>query len=508
MVNLGKFSRSSTKLQIGGFVGVLALFIVSLLVPTTISSLLFYSGLFVYTVLFPTKALTFLLIYFPARSFYIEINPDLKALAEVIVFGGLLHILVSSRKQLSSLFHFYWFELAFLAFCLIGSISAYLNDVGIMAIVTQLRAFLLMYLVFYIMKRLVLKKDDFQWYLWTTFFIASILSILGIIEKISDKTWLFPAAWEGFAISPTNGDRIYGLAKNPNVLSSFLVIALFTSMYLKQQLVGWKHKMVWVGIILIGITSVLTYSRGTMLALGVALIVYVIWKRNWKNVLQIGIVLATSAVLALYVVEPATSFFDIKSQETEVPVEPGSNIDEDEKNAQKERIKETFSSDTLGQSASSGRLWIIERGFDVFKDYPIAGSGFATFGDSASLAYGSPIYTEYEMRPDIYSDNQYIQIIAQTGILGVLAFAAFLISIFVMLLKKRNEPVAMFTLLLFVAVVSSCVVYNTWEDKTVTLFMFGFMGIVFSNQSASMSRGVDTSTVPVGQKQFQQVSHL
>ena len=50
-------------------------------------------------------------------------------------------------------------------------------------------------------------------------------------------------------------------------------------------------------------------------------------------------------------------------------------------------------------------------------DYPIIGTGFGTYGDSASLSYQSPIYEKYRITTEIYSDNQYIQIITQTGTL-------------------------------------------------------------------------------------------
>lgn len=494
MVNKDNYSVVTTKWQMIGFFGILALFVITLIVPVKILTLLFLGCLFVYSALFPSKALTLLLIYFPARSFFIESNPSLKVFAEVIILGCLIHILWTSRKQVRSLFHFHWFELALFAFCAVGTISAFFNDVSIMAILTQLRAFLLTYAIFYIVKRLVLTKNDIQWYLWTTFFVASILSILGIIEKISDKTWLFPVAWEMFALSPTNGGRVYGLAKNPNVLASFLVIAIFTSFYLKKQLSNWKLWLVWIGIILIGITSVLTYSRGTLLALMVSMIIYIIWKREWRNLLQFAAIFVLSVGLAIGVVEPVTKSLAIESTDAIPPATP---LDEDEdswgeKNEQQTRVIETFSSDTVGLSQTGGRLWIVDKGLTVFIDYPIAGAGFATFGDSASLAYGSPIYESYEMRPGIYSDNQYVQVLAQTGILGVITFGAFLVIIFGMLVKRRHEPGAVFTLLLFLAIVSSSVVYNTWEDKAVTLFIFGLLGIVFSHNKETLTHPVET----------------
>ena len=489
MVNKNNYSLITTKWQMISFFGVLALFALTLIVPVKVITLLFFFCLFVYSMLFPSKALTLLLIYFPARSFFVESNPSLKVFAEVIILACLIHIIWASRKQLKNLFHFHWFELALFSFCAVGTISAFFNNVSIVAIITQLRAFLLTYAVFYIVKRLKIKKEDIQWYLWTTFFVASFLSILGIVEKISDKTWLFPVAWEYFAMSPTNGDRVYGLVKNPNVLASFLVIALFTSYYLKNQLPGWKHKVVWIGIILMGTTSILTYSRGTLLALAVAFGVYIVWKRPWKKMMEFASIFVASLVLAIGVVEPVTKWLAIQPEDVIPPSSvpgDGEGFEEDE-NAQKDRIITTFSSDTVGESQKGGRLWLVDMGFDIFRDYPIAGSGFATFGDSASLVYGSPIYESYKIREGIYSDNQYIQVIAQTGVLGVVTFGAFLLTIFSLLLKRRNEPGVEFALLLFVAIVASSVVYNTWEDKIVTLYMFGLLGVIFSLHKKDMS---------------------
>ena len=87
-----------------------------------------------------------------------------------------------------------------------------------------------------------------------------------------------------------------------------------------------------------------------------------------------------------------------------------------------ERFGETFDQSNLALMTESGRFFYIEKGFEVFKDYPVAGAGFGSFGGSATLSYGSPIYKFYGIRSDIYggkyfySDNQYIQVIAETGV--------------------------------------------------------------------------------------------
>ena len=118
----------------------------------------------------------------------------------------------------------------------------------------------------------------------------------------------------------------------------------------------------------------------------------------------------------------------------------------------------------------------------IFKDHPIIGTGFDTFGDSATLSYPSPIYDKYHIGDGIhvYSDNQYIQVIAQTGIIGVVLFAFFLLNMLFKIWNSRtNEPrLAPVILVILLGIYLSGVYYNIWENDVVDLFFFPMLAVL------------------------------
>jgi putative inorganic carbon (HCO3(-)) transporter len=81
----------------------------------------------------------------------------------------------------------------------------------------------------------------------------------------------------------------------------------------------------------------------------------------------------------------------------------------------------------------------------------------------------------------MYSDNQYIQIIVQTGTLGVISFATFLLGMFYYIWKQRKVIPAATPLIaiLFGGSVAG-LFYNIWEDKTFTLYFYILLGYVLS----------------------------
>src|SRR5690606_15644671 len=89
----------------------------------------------------------------------------------------------------------------------------------------------------------------------------------------------------------------------------------------------------------------------------------------------------------------------------------------------------TFSAKEIKSSKADGRLYRLAKGFEVFSDNPVSGTGFGTFGSAASLSYKPALYKEYNIRSTFYSDNQYIVILVETGIVGTILFLGFLLSL-------------------------------------------------------------------------------
>lgn len=83
----------------------------------------------------------------------------------------------------------------------------------------------------------------------------------------------------------------------------------------------------------------------------------------------------------------------------------------------------------LYSSESNGRLYALEKALAVFRDHPVAGTGFGSFGSSASLAWVPDIYYDYELLEGFYADNQFACVLAETGTVGFVLFMAFLLCV-------------------------------------------------------------------------------
>lgn len=457
---------------------------VALLFPSSITGLGASALLALYAFASPKNGLLMLLLYFPTRPFLIEVNPSLKMAGDLIILAAFARVAFDAIRSgnFKSLFKFQIFEWAFFGFLAVGAVSAYITGVVPSVIVFQIRAFVITYIVYYVVKRLDITKEDILKFLWTTFMMAILLCLHGLVEKLSLRTYLMPEKWVQRSLSPNNRVRIYGLIDNPNVLAVYLSLALMLTIYLKQFITAAKTRLVLnIGMILMLGVITLTYSRGTWIGFIIAIAVYLAVSKNWRRTGNIFVAAVLSIILINIPVTQATNYIKSAGFGEDVPrnVTPGEPADEDQPSDEQKRLEDTFQMSTVELSKTTGRLFIVNKGFEIFKDHPVIGSGFATFGDSAAKGNGSPIYDDYGIEFNIYSDNQYIQIIAQTGALGVILFAIFLLGMLFFLWKKRKDTrlaVPLLAVLIGIYVVG--VLYNIWEDKTFTTYFFMMLAVI------------------------------
>ncbi|TGB01693.1 O-antigen ligase family protein [Halobacillus salinus] len=430
--------------------------------------------------LWNTKAaLAFLFLYFPVRNFLIEFNPALKGIGDIIILFSLLKVFYWYRKDWKSLFKFEWFEYAYFGFLAIGAVVAFFNDVSITAIIFQIRAFVLFYLLYYIVKRIKVSQEDIKRAAWLVLITSIAIVIQGLVEKLSLRTLFLPQSWVDLGLSPKNAGRIYGLVGNPNMLAVYLSFSYLAIVHLKDQILGSRYMKIFLNITLVAIMGVwfLTYSRGTYIALGVAMVVYLIMTRNWQRFVHWAVVLVAGIVLIGLPTNMITAYVE------------GSNFGTEQKQKRQiegsneslgDRLRGTFDEEELESSRALGRLYIVNKGFDIYQDHPIVGTGFATFGDSATLSYGSPIYEDYEIERRFYSDNQYIQIIVQTGAIGVLLFAVYLLHMLYRTAKehKNNSHFSSVMVSVLLGAFAAGMVYNIWEMDVFTLFFFPMLAFL------------------------------
>ena len=458
----------------------LCLILLSLIFPSNMMSLLVIVIIGVIFLVNPKQGLLFLIIYFPIRPFLQELNESSKYLGDFIVILLFLRSLLYWIRNRHQMKRESIFIIGFLAFCLIGSISALITGVSIIAIIFQLRAYLITFLLIFIVSSLNLTKKDVYSFLWTTVIMAVIISLHGIVEKVSLRTWLLPESWVNMEISETNRMRIYGLIGNPNVLAVYLAMAFVVTLYLKTISLKYRYWLNAASIIIFGV-FLLTYSRGTLISFSIGMVVYLLLSKNWKIIKPLVISIVLCLPLIYYPVVAMTDYVEgqkysdsqhNRDQEKNIETKPTEKKDDFSK-----RLTEAFDKETIQMSTEWGRLYLVKLGFKIFMDYPIIGTGFGTYGDSASLNYPSPIYEKYRITTNIYTDNQYIQVITQTGTLGVISFAVFVLGmVFALWKKRKNINFATPLIAILVGSFVAGMFYNIWEDKTFTLYFYMILG--------------------------------
>ncbi|PIC64447.1 polymerase [Sporosarcina sp. P13] len=466
-----------------------AVMTIALLLPSKIALLGTALFFVIFAFLQPQQSLLFLVIYVNIRPFLIEVNSGLKLIGDLIIFVVFAWTLFQYRRNIRALFTFKWFEWSFFAFILFGSIIGLLNDVTPTAIIFQIRTFIIMYLLYYIIARMTLTNQWLKDLAWVTVWTNIVMSLHGLVEKLSLRQFLLPEEWKYKVLSATNFVRIYGLAGNPNSLALSLFFGIVGLIYLQHIYKDNKYKWTFrvLLVLFLGIL-VLTYSRGTWISALIFGVVFIVMTRKWYLLKRLVVAGVTSIILIYYPVNFAVQYVQELSVEDKVQTPTTGSIGG--------RFGETFDEKNLALMTESGRFFYIRKGFEIFSDHPVTGTGFGSFGGSATLSYGSPIYDHYGISSDIYggkyfySDNQYIQVITETGVIGVLIFALFLLSMLWSFWKARKTNFGAFMIALWFSTGVSGMYYNIWELKMYTLFYFILLGafVAFSKLQEQQSK--------------------
>ena len=459
------------------FIGALAIIGIALMLPSSIALVVTSLFFALFAFFRPQQSLLFLVVYVSIRPLLVEVNPGLKLIGDLITFIAFAKVIVAGRKNWKSLFSFKWFEWAFFAFLLFGAVSGLVQNVAPAAVIFQLRTFVIMYMLYYTVSRMLLPEGWLQRLAWVTVWTGLIVSVHGLIEKLSMRQFLLPDVWKYKTLSATNFVRIYGLPGNPNSLALLLLFGILSVLFLQSIYKNENYKWFLNStlVLFLGI-FVLTYSRGTWISAIVLGVIFIVLSKNWRILKRLAIAGVLSIIVIYYPVNLGVQYFQSLGLEAP-PTGPGSIG---------ERFGETFDEKNLALMTESGRFFYINKGFEVFKDYPVTGAGFGSFGGSATLSYGSPIYKYYGIRSDIYggkyfySDNQYIQVIAETGVVGVVLFAGFLLSMLALFWKERKTVFGKFMIAFWVATGFSGLYYNIWELKLYTMFFFIIFGVFAS----------------------------
>ena len=431
----------------------------------------------------------FLVCFIPFREYisYYTIS-YIKFLPDIIIFVTFVFLLLFKKIKI----RFSASDIIILLFALVTFITNIcLNQRGILPFLLELRSLFLYYVLYYILRN---TKIEINWNLFSKVLslVIFIVSIFSIVEKIFNKDFLFPNAWASSIVYKDNFARVYSVFNNPNTYATFIVLSFFLLNYLEYYKDVKCYKFIYV-VLLINLW--LSASRSSMIILAMYILVYLILlikNRNKSKLLGLLIIVLISSICIFGISKMSNNYYfatvvdkkpagvidviiDANGHRHNNPLNPNSNkynsdiiddIAKRESGGLINRILSLFKGNIYDLSTKDGRIYKIMVGIKVFKDYPVIGSGFGTFGDSASLII-NPIdfYEKYDLEDNFYSDNQYLTIIVECGILGTVLMAAFVISLIIKYRKNILKLTVVFCIMIL------CLFYNTLEVQ-IAMFMF------------------------------------
>lgn len=423
--------------------------------------------------------LLFLAIFIPFRELIaLYAGSFIKFLPDVLVWGELLLVLIKNKFKLNLKLYDYFF----IGFIIIGFLSCVINSVSLLAFALQARSIGTMYALFYVIRNINIEKNDYKTIVNVLMSVNIVIIIFAILEFFTDKSLFFPKAWADNIEFASNFDRTYSLMNNPNTFGIFTFMIMFLVYFINKDSFSKEYFGYYI-LSFLGI--ILSASRSTLLVICLFVLFLIfesIKKRSCYNliwfiiliVLSFGIVYSFEKIKLK--IETMHTIEITNKKPNQNPSDYIPNGNNNDSNIVKptpgftiiDRIKETTSGTTAANSKINGRLYIIKKGLVIFKDYPIIGTGFGTFGSAASRMITPDIYSKYDLNTSFYSDNEYIKIIVETGIIGTIIFGLFILSLLYEFFKaKSNYKLFMFFVFLFIGMF-----YNIFEVQVLCYVLY------------------------------------
>lgn len=249
------------------------------------------------------------------------------------------------------------------------------------------------FLVIPVLAYLVIKKERFIRLYEILSYLAVFLCIIAIVQEIAFFIGI-PLEWTGALRTKLR----LGLARTPSLIGhpnafglyALLFFILDTSIHKR---VRWQNILLVIGVIL-------SVSRMVWLAFFLTGIITLVLSRSRVAILW-------SALGLLMMLISFSSFY--KTTTTEMVTRPDNYF----------------------------RGYVLKKSTEVWSHSPIVGIGPGRFGGIVSLMLGSPIYEKINFNPGWYNymkgfrslDQFWPQILAETGILGILGFCLLLFSL-------------------------------------------------------------------------------
>lgn len=428
--------------------------------------------------------LLFFCVFIPFRNPIADLTvSSVKMITDILILGVFIWYSIDIRFR----YKFYLQDFFFLAFLLVAFISTvFVNHNGLGTYIYQVRSIGAYYLFYFVIRNFGYGKEHFLTVVKLLQIVNIPLFALGIIEKVTSKTVLFPSSVADGILYPSNFSRIYSMFYNPNTYGLFIMLTLFLT-WIARLYFNKKTNIVYYCIFFSALW--LTMSRSSIIMVGVisvAFLVFLIYRKRLKELYK---TILKSAVIVIAVIVALN--FGLNWGANQYYQHFLASSTHDKTSIQNsldlnfvDRLNEASDQKIVTSSQQDGRLFSLKTSLRVMMDHPIWGAGFGSFGSAASLNRESAIVEQYGLFQGFYSDLEYAKLFAENGILGTALFFAFLISI---LIKNRKS---FFKLFLCFVIGWFGLFFNIFEVQIGAMIfwsMLGFEGIT-SIQEKSTGR--------------------
>ncbi len=353
-------------------------------------------------------------------------NPPKELVFNILVIIGLMlwKLKMVNKEEVKITRNF--LNLPILAFMVICALSLLWSNSPMVSLL-ELTLFLAGPLLYFIVVNNVHDEHQINRLLTTILFISSLLGIYGIFQ------------YQGidFAFWKANIGRqqVFGLFGNVNYFAEYLIVPLPLAISLFLASRNRVHKiLLLVGILAMGGSLILTFTRGSYLAVGTSLLfMFLLYLASQGK----GFIKEHKKIfiLALALIILVTFLFAIPN-----PLNKSGTV------ISKIQGRISITQFTQGSSLKR-RIAIWEFTGLIIKDHPLLGSGLGTFKYN-SLSYQAKFFDQGENRslyPYGIADkvhNEYLQLGAELGIIGVGIFLWLIITYFnygIKLLKRIKD---------------------------------------------------------------------
>jgi len=353
-------------------------------------------------------------------------NPAKAFVAEVLILLGLMFWVLKIIDREEIRFTSTPLNLPILSFVSMCVLSLLWSDTFFTSL-RELPLFLAGPLLYFVIVNSIRGEKQINRIINTVIIIGAALGIYGIFQY----NGIDFSFWKG----NTGRNQVFGLFGNVNYFAEYLIAPLSLAISLFFTTKNRKRKILFlIGILAMGISLILTFTRSSYLALGVSLIfmffLFILsrGKRFIKENKKIFIIILTAIIIVAFL-------FIIPNTLNK----PGTVISQIKGRTSIKTLKNTFT--------SGGRIYIWKFTGLMIKDHPILGTGIGTYKYN-TLRYQAKFLEQGDNR-SIYTyrwadkaHNEYLQLWAELGTIGLAIFLWFIIIYFnqgIRYLKRQKD---------------------------------------------------------------------